>query len=280
MIEGGMSHPSSPDELHAFPRLRWALLFFLLWLICGVTPAILVYIGDNYFAIANSQLATVAGTIGDAFGLANSFFAGAALLFVIWSIRLQQQEIRFARDEWRQNTDSQKEQALTMKETAALAAINHIYSHYSGSYGDKDSTGVLSAVASGHRRWAIRESFSSIDHVFEPERALQVDREASQLAELLMVPKAEEKYMQEVATRTSSLLVDARAHESFRRALWPVYELLRSAPDQLCAGEGIPFDAFVFHAKEASSAWLSSRREASELAGEQADAADGASHRR
>lgn len=221
------------DQLPAFPKLPWVMLFLGVWLLFGITPSILVYIGTNYFSVADSELAAVAGTIGDAFGFANSFFSGAALLFVIWSIRLQQQEIRFAREEWQQNTASQQEQVLMMKETALLTAINHIYNHYSGSYGTADETGILAAVAAGHRRWAIRGSFSSIDSVFDPERESQVEREMSQLAELLMTPKPEKEYLQRVALRTSSLLVEKRAHESFRRKLWPIYEILRDDPRSL-----------------------------------------------
>lgn len=147
-----------------------------------------------------------------------------------------------------------------MKETALLTAINHIYNHYSGSYGTADETGILAAVAAGHRRWAIRGSFSSIDSVFDPERESQVEREMSQLAELLMTPKPEKEYLQRVALRTSYLLVEKRAHESFRRKLWPIYEILRDDPRALCIAPDIPFSAFVYSAQEAVGEWESLRK--------------------
>jgi hypothetical protein len=251
MAENNVDSAGSSDQLPPFPKLHWILLFFGLWLLCGVTPAILVYVGTNYFSIADSQLAAVAGTIGDAFGLANSLFTGAALLFVIWSLRLQQQEIHFARQEWQQNTRAQKEQALMMKESASLTAINHIYNHYSSSYGMSDATGILAAVAAGHRRWAIRESFGSIDSVFNQERVSQVDQEVNQLAKLLSDPKPGREYLKEVAIRTSSLLIDIRVSEAFRRTLWPIYEILRADPQQLCSEESILFSICFSRAAQA-----------------------------
>jgi hypothetical protein len=55
------------DQLPAFPKLPWVMLFLGVWLLFGITPSILVYIGTNYFSVADSELAAVAGTIGDAF---------------------------------------------------------------------------------------------------------------------------------------------------------------------------------------------------------------------
>ena len=228
------SSPSHVDELPAFPRLRWLLSFFGLWLLFGLVPAGLIYFGNHFIAFGTTQQAAAAGTIGDSFGLANSFFAGAALLFVIWSIRLQQQEIRFARDEWRENTQSQREQAERMREAAALTAVSHIYNHYSENYGANDASGVLGAVAAGHRRWAIRESFSSLDRVFDGERRTQVELESRDLANKLDSPprvgETGQQYLREVAAKVASLLVDKRADERFRRALWPIYEAIRADP--------------------------------------------------
>lgn len=156
-----------------------------------------------------------------------------------------------------QNSESQKEQALLMKETAALSAINQIYDHYSGGYGAEDKTGILSAVASGHKRWAIRESFNTIDNVFTPDRVSQVKKEESQLAELLMVPRCNQEYMTNVALRTASLLVDTRADIEFRRTLWPLYEIMRSNPAELCDENSILYSAFKDSSKGTVAVWRS-----------------------
>ena len=255
--------PPQTDDLPAFPSTRWILVFGGIWLSVGLLPAAIVLIGEYLHAFGDGRVAATAGTIGDSFGLANSLFSGAALLFVVWSIRLQQQEIRFARAEWKENTESQQEQVLMMREAASLSAINHIYGHYSPAYGSGDPTAVLSAVAKGHRRWAIRESFSSIDPVFEANRFEQVHQEASQLAELLIGPVAEvvslhgADYLHKVAERTASLLVDSRAPVEFRQCLWPLYELLRSSPQELVKGESDSIAAFESIAERCAEAWSS-----------------------
>lgn len=254
---------STEHALPAFPELRWVLLAFGVWFLCGIVPILLVLIGNNFFKIADANSAAVAGTIGDAFGLANSFFAAAALLFVIWSIRLQQQEIKFARDEWRENTKSQNDQVEMMRETTELTAINHIYTHYSHDYGKNDDTGILNAIADGHRRWAIRASFSSIDKVFESDRSFQVEREMSQLAELLMVPNCTKDYLCQVSVRVSNLLVDRRADKSFRKSLWALYEIIRLAPEELVDESSITYSAFKSRAKDVVDAWKEVRNQIS-----------------
>ena len=244
----GETTQNSKKESNQFPKLHWILLFFLIWVACGVTPIAIVAIGAHGFSLADSNAASVAGTIGDAFGLANSFFAAAALLFVIWSIRLQQQEIR-------ENTESQDKQVSMMRETADLTAINHIYNHYSDSYGDTDQTGILSAIAAGHRRWAIRASFSSIDSVFEADRREQVERDMKRLAELMMEPMADADYLKQAATLVSSLLIDVRANDDFRKPLWPIYELLRSDPAKLTEDDCELSIELKSLAKDVVSAW-------------------------
>lgn len=70
-------------------------------------------IGTYFFSfVSNSELA-VAGTIGDSFGFVNSFFSTSALLFVIWSVKLQREEISLAQKEWQENTESQKRTSET-----------------------------------------------------------------------------------------------------------------------------------------------------------------------
>lgn len=142
-----------------------------------------------------------------------------------------------------------------MKETASLTAIDHIYNHYSESYGALDSSGVLDGVASGHRRWAIRESFGSIDNVFNEERQSQVDQEADELFNLLKAPIQDSGYFPQVAVYISSLLVDSRVREAFRRNLWPIYETLRHEPQSLTSADSTDFVRFCDYAKIAVDEW-------------------------
>lgn len=228
-------------------RRRWIALILCGWLLLGLIPSGLAFVG-TYAALADSRIASVAGTIGDSFGLANSFFSGAALLFIVWSLRLQQHESR-------ENTKSQTAQARLMKEAASLTAINHIYVHYSNDYGQHSAYGLLASVASGHRRWAIRESFGSVDDLFARDRVTQVLNECRELASWLKNPVAGPTYMQQIGKLTASVLVDARAPASFRKTLWPVYELIRASPKEVCEGGNDQFSNFVLLAKEAVGAW-------------------------
>lgn len=253
-----MQNPTEHDPEPKLPPV-WILAFLIAWATCGLAPLILTLIGKHWFSLANSDDAAIAGTIGDAFGMVNSFFSGAALLFVIWSIRLQQHEIRFARKEWEANTKSQEVQADMMRHTANLTSINHIYAHYSDDYGRQDTTGILRAIASGHRRWAVRESFDSVDGLFRDDRVSQVQREADQLAELLMVPAPDTTSLSEIAWRLSSLLVEKRIHPIFRKSLWRVYELIRDDPEELFRPSSPLFSAFTDACAEAVSAWKISR---------------------
>lgn len=237
----------------------WIVALFSVWGLFGVAPLALALVGKHWFALADGADASLAGTIGDSFGLVNSLFSGAALIFVVWSIRLQQQEIRAAQAEVEANAESQRIQAETMRHTARLTAINHIYAHYGNDYGRHDATGILQAVALGHRRWAVRESFDSVDGLFSDDRVAQVQRDADQLAELLMVPTQDVARLQEIAWRLSSLLVEARLSPAFRKSMWRLYELLRQNPPELVQNDSLLFKVFADASAEAVAAWRSSR---------------------
>ena len=83
----------STKRIAAFPKGVWLFWFCIAWLTFGVLPQILVAIGRNGYSVFDAETVSAAGTVGDAFGLANSLFSGAALLFVIWSIRLQHESM-------------------------------------------------------------------------------------------------------------------------------------------------------------------------------------------
>ena len=225
-------------EISPYPPARWVAGLFAVWFAAALVPPIVVYcnpIGTN--------AASHAGAIGDSFGLANSFFSAAALLFVIWSMRLQQRELTDAQKEWQANTQAQAEQAQLMRQAAHLTAANHIYNHYGEDYGGDNK--IRQAIANGHRRWAIRESFDSFDEVFEADRVQQVKKDFEQLVALLALARISEEFFCKVAVIVSSLLVDTRMEPKCRKTLWPLYELLRGECNRLTDADSTAYDTFL-----------------------------------
>lgn len=220
----------SETLIPAWPQKKWIFFFLLIWLLLSVIPVIFVIIGKYFFSIIDSSMVSIAASIGDTFGLVNSFFSSSALLFVIWNIRLQRQEISFAQKEWIANTESQNEQARLMRESANLSAINNIYQHYSHSYGTIDESGILSSIAAGHRDWAIRETFTTIDKSFTNYTHKMVKKDYEQLISLLKAPSQDRTYLKQVSMLISSLLVDQRLELENRIQLWPLYEILVKEP--------------------------------------------------
>lgn len=82
------------------------------------------------------------GQMGDFFGGHTAAFSGLLSACVIIHFSLQQLKIA--------------------KQTADLTSISKIYDHYNEEYANHEQgrSRILSGIARGHRRWAIRESFS------------------------------------------------------------------------------------------------------------------------
>lgn len=236
-------------------KKRWIIGFLAVWLTCGMIPLALVWLGTHVYAFADSRAAEIAGTIGDAFGLANSFFSAAALLFVIGSIRLQQKEIEFARKEWEANTKSQMIQVHMMRESAKLTAINHIHDHYSPDYGANDQTGILSAMANGYRRWATRAAFDTIDRSLAEDRKVEVEKEMERLAGLLAKPKSDVKYLRKVAESTSCLLSDKRVRLEIRQIILTLNGMFSEYPQPLTSENTEMFDQFREQARVFQAAY-------------------------
>ncbi len=212
------------------PAQKWIIFFCIAWLIIGSIPLVFVLIGTYFFSfVSNSELA-VAGTIGDSFGFVNSFFSTSALLFVIWSVKLQREEISLAQKEWQENTESQKEQARLMKEAAYLTAINNIYQHYNFNFGAEDKSGILNSIADGHRKWAIKETFNIIDNTLIELDKKQVFEDYEILKTKLISPSQDKVYLNEVANIVSNLLINKNLNVDLRKSLWSIYEILRRPP--------------------------------------------------
>lgn len=217
------------NEEH-LPQARWILWFLAGWVLLGMVPISLVLIGKHYFSLVDSEAVATAGVIGDSFGLVNSFFSSAALLFIIWSLKLQRQEMQFSQQEWMANTEAQKHQAELMKQAANLTAINHVYQHFSEEI-ELGPNSVSYAIAEGHRRWAIRVTFNTIDPSFEEYNRRQVEIEYRELLMLLKCPSLEVSYLNKVASAVASLLAEHTINDSGKNLLKPIYELIRKGVD-------------------------------------------------
>jgi hypothetical protein len=151
------------------------------------------------------------GQMGDFFGGHTAAFSGLLSACILIHFSLQQTKIA--------------------KQAADLTSISKIYDHYNEDYSSQQTkqSMILSGVARGHRRWAIRESFSIIDpdSALEAERSRQVNADFEQLVALSGEPDNTSIYPS-VAILCGSLLLDKRLIKRKRVALWPLYENLRN----------------------------------------------------
>ncbi len=75
--------------MKANDKLKFVLVGFAI-------VSVLFYSGTFAFAYKNYDSA---GTFGDAFGLANAFFSGGALIMIIYAVILQREELAIIKDE-------------------------------------------------------------------------------------------------------------------------------------------------------------------------------------
>lgn len=220
--------------------------FVLIWILFGLIPLGLVFFGANFFSILTADQAATAGTIGDAFGLANAFFSGLALLFVAATmlmqrkeLMLQRNELRQSRDEMRRNSDTQIEQANRMESASQIAALSHIYEHYRNMELAKKGCVIDLAVASGKKRWAIRHLHQLIesDSFFQEERKYEIIEDQKKLLDACLdlkvdKLKADKDLLQQidsierVAKYASALMADKFISATIRNSAYKVYDVL------------------------------------------------------
>lgn len=214
---------------HIF-KLMAILAFIAMIMMASV---FLIYFCNFQGPLSNEH--NVWGTFGDFIGgVLNPVLSFVAFIALLFTIILQNNELRITRKEFRLSRKAQQksEQALSsqaelMKDSATLSALGNIYSHYNDKYGAHDKTNILSHVAFGHRSWAIRESFSIIDDTFEPQRIDQVDSEYKKLMCLLEIQDQQLEHFQQIGKLLGSLLIDNRLERDKRILIWPLYELIR-----------------------------------------------------
>jgi hypothetical protein len=102
-------------------------------------------------------------------------------------LMLQRNELRLTRDEMRRSSDSQAEQASRLEAAARIAALSHIYDHYNTFATTHSRSPVKQAVASGKKRWAVRNLHMLIepDEEFRTNRLAEIESEDSKLVDLL-----------------------------------------------------------------------------------------------
>ncbi len=208
-----------------YPVVKWLAVTFLI--VLAMIPLVdMIVNGYNnlYINLGGRLTLDKLGQLGDFFGGHTAAFAGlfsTALILYFSSKQLSMQQFQFM------------EQVKLSKQAADLTSINNIYQHYGEKYGaDRDVGDVLKSIAEGHRRWAIRESFSIIDpgEALEEHRAAQVSKDHGILLDLLRKECVSENEIRKISVLISSLLLDKRLAKEERTRLWDLYEILRSSP--------------------------------------------------
>lgn len=228
-----------------FKARKDLVLFAVFWLALGSIPILLVCIG-TFFPLVPSEASSVAGTIGDAFGMANAFFSGLALLFVAATMHLQRKELmlqrnelRLTRDEMRRSSDSQVEQASRLEAAARIAALSHIYDHYNTFATTHSRSQVKKAVASGKKQWAVRHLHMLIepDEEFRTNRLAEIESEDSKLVGLLRgativnavdlnAVKTSSEQLPEIAKSIAALMADQFINPKRRDIMYQLYDVI------------------------------------------------------
>lgn len=226
-----------------------AIICVCLLALAFVPLANLYFLGGNSLVVDGSAQLSLEqlGQLGDFFGGHTAAFSGLLSVALILYFSARQSESQQRHFE---------EQLRISKQAADLASISNIYGHYGENYGGANEfEEILGSVARGHRRWAIRESFSIID----PEGALEIQRkkqvavEFSALIREIHKPNFASDNFRRAAELTSSLLLDKRLDQTKREDLWELYEVLRDSPKSLFVPDSATHKRFA-NTKRALSA--------------------------
>jgi hypothetical protein len=109
-----MKNESKQEENREPPKFEtwWIFGFVIVWILIGVTP----------------KIADKPGEFGDMFGMVNSLFSGAALIGLIYTIRLQMHEIYLQREELKLTRKELKKSAEAQKESAEALTLQVLIS--------------------------------------------------------------------------------------------------------------------------------------------------------
>ncbi len=104
----------NPEEKRDPPKFEWSWIFgfLIVWILIGITP----------------KIAEKPGEFGDMFGMVNSLFSGAALIGLIYTIRLQMHEIYLQREELKLTRSELKKSAEAQKDSAEALTLQVLIS--------------------------------------------------------------------------------------------------------------------------------------------------------
>jgi len=238
------------ESVHLFPRglfkaKKDIVAFVFVWIALGAIPIVLVWFG-TFLPIASKEATSVAGTIGDAFGMSNAFFSGLALLFVAATmflqrkeLMLQRNELRLTRDEMRRSSNSQDEQAKRLESAARIASLSQIYHHYDTFTTSHGKSQIAQAVAMGKKRWTVRHLHMLIesDEKLRANSRQQIKGDASlrfnQLRESCLEQCSTLSDVQELAgwlstltEHVAALMADECIEAKVRERLYELYDVI------------------------------------------------------
>jgi hypothetical protein len=109
-----MSANETSQEYREPPKFKtwWIITFLIVWVGIGIAP----------------KFADDPGPFGDMFGMVNSLFSGAALLGLIYTIRLQMHELSLQRKELKSTRTELQKSAEAQKDSAEALALQVLIS--------------------------------------------------------------------------------------------------------------------------------------------------------
>ena len=192
-----MKNEVKQEENREPPKFErsWIFGFVIVWILIGITP----------------KIADKPGEFGDMFGMVNSLFSGAALLGLIYTIRLQmheiylqREELKLTRKELKKSAEAQKDSAealtlqvlisaITAQLSAHMSRRETAYANLKRVEDNMKSGGLFDSPGSlRHERTQILEGITYLTNQMEglQKRLSQYDEEL--LKRLLYARKAEE----------------------------------------------------------------------------------------
>ncbi|WP_395750521.1 hypothetical protein [Prosthecobacter sp.] len=192
-----MKSESKQEENREPPKFErwWIFGFVAVWILIGITP----------------KIADKPGEFGDMFGMVNSLFSGAALIGLIYTIRLQmheiylqREELKLTRNELKKSAEAQQGSAEALTLQVLISAITaqlsaHIsrretaYVNLKRVEENLKSGGLFDSPGSlAHERKQINEGITYLTNQMEGLQKRLSQYDAELLGKLLNARKAEE----------------------------------------------------------------------------------------
>lgn len=214
------------------------------------------------------------GQIGDSIAAFNASIAVIGLLFVAYEVKIQREQLA----DQRKQLDKQKEEDNANRKlrynTELLSAVNSVKEHYGQDYWSKDKSGILEHVAKGHRRWAVRTTFSVFDENGNNERDKRIAEEVVELQKLLKDKKKlnHRETLERIALFCASLHNESRLRRELRDGISEIYSLITKSPNDILHKQGVFYKvvekahAFVnLHEDIINNPWRAEREDGTQV---------------